>query len=65
MKLICPVCASSNVVDKGNGQESAPIDDDDLLYVALGNEWFDGHVNLIECENGHHFYFPPITSDRD
>ena len=60
MNLICPVCGSTNLTNERNGQgpDCTPIDENDELYVALDNDWFDGPVDFIKCENGHRFYFP-------
>ncbi len=54
----CPLCGSEKIINHGNGQGDycAPETDDDLLYVALGNDWFDGVAAMLKCENDHTFY---------
>ncbi len=56
--FICPFCRSTNTTNKGNGQDYPAENQEEELYVALEPEWYDGHVNKIECDNGHHFYVP-------
>ena len=63
MKLTCPICQSSNITNKGNGQDYAPRDENDELYVGLDNDYYDGPVERLECEHGHRFYMP--TKDAD
>ncbi len=65
MIINCPICGSDDITNKRNGQEP-PIPSDagnDELYIALDNSWYDGPVDLLECEKGHRFYMPNKLAD--
>ena len=64
----CPYCGSANITNKYNGQEywddPSEIEEDDELYVASGNDWYDGPVNRMDCDNGHTFYLTQENRDE-
>jgi hypothetical protein len=62
--LRCPLCESENIrhLRNGQGEGYEYCDEEDELYVALGNDFFDGSVSQFVCENNHSFYISHIEA---
>jgi len=64
----CPFCDSTNLKNLRNGQgDTHPKNDydDEELLVCMENDMYDGPVDLIKCDNGHHFYVPNHLANDD
>lgn len=64
----CPFCDSTDLKNLRNGQGELPQRSDygdEELIVLCSSDMYDGPIDLIKCDNGHHFYVPNHLSDDD